>query len=328
MRAELEIEKQAAFAEIETERAVNEKLYTEKLERLELEKFKYKCSKELFETEKNAVHGTMQSRKNIATDFIPFQSTVLDDIEKILRSSSKCSLHSIQMMVKEATQRCRDLNLPFEFKQVHVADENGKFRYSVRLYDHENCQTAEWPPTRLEIWLDCLREDDNITKDNIFGSIDVNWTYDDYNPDESCILNESINSSKISLNLSAIKDSVFNTPKSRCMTKPNQNKPFTNVSEQTFNLELENMSPSNNQIKSVRSFSQKANSYMKDIHTSALKLKRLCKTHADINNQKINCSLLNNIQDIEFLLEKMKQTINCTSIVEKVSQKSPKSYNF
>lgn len=110
--------------------------------------------------------------------------------------------------MKEATKWCRDLGLNYEFIQTQVADEFGLFKAVVQIIDKKNNRMAEWPTARLSVWLDLIRDNTDINTENVFQSVDVVWS----ELPQELGLNESLNSSKISLNLSAIKDALFGNP--------------------------------------------------------------------------------------------------------------------
>lgn len=94
LRKQLDQEKQAALNQIEIERAKNERNFKENMETLELEKFKYKCSKEIFESEKKVIEEN--DRK---FEYTPHKSTILDDLKRIMTQVSEESLHKVQLMV-------------------------------------------------------------------------------------------------------------------------------------------------------------------------------------------------------------------------------------
>lgn len=93
-----------------------------------------------------------------------------------------------------------------------MADEFGLFKAVVNIIDRKNNRIAEWPTARLNVWLDLIRDSSDITAENVFCSVDVNWS--EHN--EHVELNESLNSSRISLNLSAMKDALLGKPAKSC----------------------------------------------------------------------------------------------------------------
>lgn len=94
LRKQLDEEKQAALNQIEIERVKNERNFKENMEILELEKFKYKCSKEIFESEMKVIE---ESDKKF--EYTPHKSTILDDLKRIMTQVSEESLHKVQLMV-------------------------------------------------------------------------------------------------------------------------------------------------------------------------------------------------------------------------------------
>lgn len=86
-----------------------------------------------------------------------------------------------------------------------MADEFGLFKAIVKIVDKKNGRYAEWPPARLTVWLNLLRESCDLTADNAFDAVDVQWC----DTEEPIEVNESLNSSRISLNLSAMKDAIL-----------------------------------------------------------------------------------------------------------------------
>uniref|UniRef100_A0A182P4V1 Kinesin motor domain-containing protein n=1 Tax=Anopheles epiroticus TaxID=199890 RepID=A0A182P4V1_9DIPT len=223
LRRELDVEKKAAIARIEAERMAHEQEYEERLASLELEKFKYKCRKELLETEQEALQqsaskrdktdSTKATRPSDVRDSIDCTPTVAEsnlaeEIRRIMEHTSEESLAQIQMLVKEASQRCRTVGLDYEFKQTQVWQDEGIFRAMINIIDRANGRIAEWVPARLEYWLGIVRERDDLTSDNMFEHFDLVWdNAADQSPNES-LLQDSPNTSRISLNLSSVKEAI------------------------------------------------------------------------------------------------------------------------
>ncbi|XP_011194123.1 kinesin-like protein KIF14 [Zeugodacus cucurbitae] len=214
LRRELEEEKRAALSRIEFERAENERNFNERMQKLELEQLKYKCNREILETERKAFQEEAQNNTNqtpVITPYTPtFKSNLLDDINNIMQNPSDKSLHKTQLMVKEATQRCRSLGMQIEFRHSQVLDEFGIFHTVVLLHDKPLQRKAEWPIARLSVWLDMVRNNDDLTSDNLFNCVDMNW--EPMESDDCATLNDSLNSSRISLNLSVVKDALLKKP--------------------------------------------------------------------------------------------------------------------
>lgn len=298
LRRELDAEKQAAISRIEAERIAHERQYEERLASLELEKFKYKCHKELLETEKEAMlKQSGEEERDGSFQFTPFKSDLADEIRKIMERPSEESLHQIQLMVKEATQRCKDLGIEYEFQQSQVLDEQGIFRAVVNIFDKANGNVAEWLPARLQYWLGVVRDREDLNATNMFENFDLEWKADagDFNHS----LNDSRNSSRISLNLSSVKDVIMGRNSSTRKSAPPDSsakpqgllksifKPVTpnncNIRKELFvdeeSIECDENTPDNKQSPSPTKFPRfeiKAQNQLKDIQVATLKLKRLC----------------------------------------------------
>lgn len=218
LREELEQEKQAALQQIRAHQQAAEEEFAERLQSLEIEKHQIKCSKELLENEV-AIYKRQTQREG-DVDGGPYksgyQSTLLEDIQRMMSRPTKESLHQIQMKVKEATQRCRAFKAPFEFRQTQKADPLGIFHAVVTIIDREHSKVAEWPPARLDVWLEMVREAD-FDQNQLFQFVETEWLdWDevDMNLEESFgggggAAGDSLNSSRIGLNLSAMREKLM-----------------------------------------------------------------------------------------------------------------------
>lgn len=223
LRSELEAEKLAALTRIEQERVQHARDFEERLQCLELEQFKYKCNSEMLETERLALAEQQQQEKHVQSPShmsTPAQkSTLLEDIQRIMLNPSEESLHKTQLMVKEATQRCRQLGLQhLEFRQTQSPDEFGLLRTVILVVDKQQSLKAEWPIARLGVWLDLQRDapaQKGQTTASIFQSVEVDWEPLDAELNET--LNDTHNSSRIALNLSAMKDVLLKQPLKRIL---------------------------------------------------------------------------------------------------------------
>ncbi|XP_062548510.1 kinesin-like protein KIF14 [Armigeres subalbatus] len=296
LRRELDAEKQAAISRIEAERIDHERQYEERLASLELEKFKYKCRQELLETEKEAMLKQSTDEEGDTTlQFIPFQSNLADEIRKIMERPSEESLHQIQLMVKEATQRCKDLGLEYEFQQSQVLDEQGIFRAVVNIYDKNSGMVAEWLPARLEYWLGVVRDREDLNGNNVFENFDLEWKIND--EELSQPLNDSRSSRRISLNLTSVKDVILkrNSPAKKSPSSKRSEGLFksmfkfgasnpSSVRKELFvedNKNDENM-PLNQQSPSPTKphrFGMRANKQLREIQVATAKLRKLCEKY-------------------------------------------------
>ncbi|XP_035779488.1 kinesin-like protein KIF14 [Anopheles albimanus] len=216
LRRELDAEKQAAIAQIEAERIANEQQYEERLATLELEKFKYECRQQMLESEQEAATVPARDcRESLAGSDLSFpdSSNLADEIRRIMEHTSEESLAQIQMMVKEAGQRCRAVGLDYEFKQQQVWQEEGMFRAIIHIVDRSNGRVAEWSPARLEYWLSVVRDRDEVTAGNMFDQFELHWTDAATDPAANdslhSLLQEPQRSSRISLNFNSVKDAIL-----------------------------------------------------------------------------------------------------------------------
>lgn len=215
LREELEMEKHMALQQIRAHQKQAEEQFEERLQSLELEKHRIKCSKEMLENEV-AIYKRQSCKDGDELRGVyksTYQSTLLEDIQRMLARPTRESLHQIQLKVKEATQRCRDFAVPYEFRQTQKADSLGIFHAVVTIIDRERSKVAEWPPARLDVWLDMVREVD-FDKTRLFDCVEtvwMDWEEVDMNLEDSFAGGDnSMNSSRIGLNLSAMKEKLLN----------------------------------------------------------------------------------------------------------------------
>lgn len=108
LRLELMAEKQAALQEIEEERAKNELSYNEKVARLELEQFRYKCSQELVDMEKAVL---AQNRLNESVfEYKPYESNLMEKIRRIMEHPTDEGLHETQLKVRTSNEKLKHRN--------------------------------------------------------------------------------------------------------------------------------------------------------------------------------------------------------------------------
>lgn len=368
LREQLDIEKAAALTLIEEERAANERKYKRKMATLEMEKFRYKCSKEILDTEKKALEQQMKPEP--AFEYRPYQSNLLEEIQRIMQHPSDECLHQTQLKVKEATQRCRDLGIDYlDFKQTQISDEFGMFKAVINIVDRERYLIAEWPPARLDVWLDIIRDNDDVTIETLFDSVDIEWqnNYEaSKSPVASTDVNDSLNSSRISINLNAMKEAIlgksadksfksirkifnspFNSPKQSNMLKS----AITNneLSKKRLQYEDESKtSPKHNKVSRKspadktkhRRFEMAAHSYLKELRKNTLKFKALCQEYNNDENRSNNLDRsieqTNSIPDTMLLLQSLEQMENLTVEIkntlnpdrDQTTARTPKSVRF
>ncbi|XP_063973187.1 kinesin-like protein KIF14 [Diachasmimorpha longicaudata] len=146
----------------------------------------------------------------------PYRSNFLDELEKVLTETTNdaeavlsndtnrdcmrsggITLHEMQLLVREAKERCRDIGLHYEFLQQKVITDNG-LRSMIRVRDRDRKQEAFWEPMYFLDWVHRLRDGESTKKDLIDST--EHWEA----LDESQ-LEDSLDSSRISINLTPIK---------------------------------------------------------------------------------------------------------------------------
>lgn len=315
LRSELEAEKRAALTRIEQERVQHARDFEERLQCLELEQFKYKCNSEMLETERLALAQQQQEQQQQLLHSSPShmstpaqKSTLLEDIQRIMLNPSEESLHKTQLMVKEATQRCRQLGLKqLEFRQTQSPDEFGLLRTVILIVDKQESLKAEWPIARLGVWLDLQRDAPTPngskleTTESIFQSVEVDWQPLDAELNET--LNDTHNSSRIALNLSAMKDVLLkqqplkriqNSTPAKIVASPSPSSKLAQYTKRllTYDLEEDFQSQANN-------FPLLAQQELQVMQRAAQRLRRHCdQTLRERENQPpVTGELAANLQD-------------------------------
>lgn len=98
LRMELMVEQQAAIRKIEDERTKHELSYNEKLAQLELEKFRYMCSKEMIDAEKEVLARNQLDES--AFEYRPFESDLCERIKRIMERPTEEGMHENQLLVR------------------------------------------------------------------------------------------------------------------------------------------------------------------------------------------------------------------------------------
>lgn len=253
--------------------------------------------------------------------------------------------------MKEATQRCRDLGLNYEVVQTQVADEFGLFKAVVKIIDKSNNRYAEWPTARLSVWLDLIRNNSDITAENAFYSIDINWL----EREDEVELNESLNSSRISLNLSAMKDALLGKPMKSCFKtlrskfspwsdkkQSNTNSPKQNeqIKKKLSFDENDDINECDNKISDKTStstpndktFEEKAQHYLRDLRKVTLGMKKLFheeqnKENIRLNEQRPTETVLKSLEQIEQITNDIRHLLKSTENETELC-KTPKSVRF
>ncbi|XP_017882196.1 kinesin-like protein KIF14 [Ceratina calcarata] len=156
-----------------------------------------------------------QRRGNVA----PYKSNFLQELESILnektadaefalkmKASSEAitdggiTLHEMQLLVKEATERCREVGLNYEFDQQQMIVDKS-LRPVIRIRNRDNMSETFWQPMRFLDWVHRLRDYD--IEDSIKELCTSEATWEPYENTET--FEDSLNSSRISINMTPVK---------------------------------------------------------------------------------------------------------------------------
>nr|XP_034190007.1 kinesin-like protein KIF14 isoform X3 [Osmia lignaria] len=197
---------------VEEQKIALEQIYERKKE-LELEK-------ELLATEVETNNRLKQLQVEPKKDSVaPYKTTFLQELESILNEKAAdaefalkmkasteainyggISLHETQLLVKEATERCREVGFNYEFDQQQII-VNKSLKPVIRIRNRDCMKETLWEPMRFLEWIHHLRDydiEDSLkelhTTDEIWEPYENTETFED-----------SLNSSRISINMTPVK---------------------------------------------------------------------------------------------------------------------------
>ncbi|KAF7384613.1 hypothetical protein HZH68_014225 [Vespula germanica] len=149
----------------------------------------------------------------------PYKSNFLQELESILNETTAdfesalkiktsaetikaggISLHEMQILVREATERCREVGINYEFNQQQtLIDKN--LKPVIRVRDKDRKRETLWEPMRFLDWVHQLRDYD------IENSLkELQNSENDWIPFEDTeTFDDSLNNSRISINLTPVK---------------------------------------------------------------------------------------------------------------------------
>lgn len=159
------------------------------------------------------------------------------------------------------------------------------------MIDRELELKMEWPLARLEIWLEAIRNMDCLNSENIFSSVDIDWE-----PFlESC--NDSLNSSRFSVDVSTLKQTLLKHPKDINIA---------NAKEGCFETQ--------------------ATAYIHDIQQIVFNLRRLCEENMTKSSSysSIAPCILEKLQHLTHHLNMIKAYLDGSITHENLSSKQPR----
>ncbi|KAM7353701.1 kinesin family member nebbish [Cochliomyia hominivorax] len=282
LRNELEEEKRIALSRIETDRVKQERKVKERMDEIELEQLMLKCNKEILESEKSIIDEKIKSLNNVEinSNISANESKWLNQISSIMQEPSEESLHKVQLMVKEATQHCRNIGVHYEFKQSKIIDEYGMIHTKILIIDKENELQADWPIARLKVWLESIREQENVNLNNLFNCFDIEWETLDSTYNDN--FQDSMNSSRITLNINAFRESILKIERSK----------IYDMSEDAIN-------------NSKSDFEILIKKHIRKIYSCTSEIKKICYIYNKDKNNKPSQVISKSIDQLEYTLNIM-----------------------
>ncbi|XP_076632503.1 kinesin family member nebbish isoform X2 [Colletes latitarsis] len=191
------------------------------LEKIHRKKKELELEKELLVNEvevNNRLKRIQLEQKKVTV--APYKSNFLQELENILTektadaefalkmkasteaiSEGGISLHEMQLLVREATERCREVGINYEFDQQQII-VNKSLKPVIRIRNKDCMKETLWQPMRFLDWVHHLRDydiEDSIkelctTSDETWEAYENTETFED-----------SLNSSRISINITPVK---------------------------------------------------------------------------------------------------------------------------
>ncbi|XP_011493839.1 PREDICTED: kinesin-like protein KIF14 [Ceratosolen solmsi marchali] len=183
-KKELEREKELLASEIET---------NNKIRRLEIEDSEISIS-----TYKSNFLQELEEILNETTADVQTALTVKTSIDAM--KTGGVSLHEIQLLVREATGRCREVGVNYEFHQQQIVVDKG-LQPVIRVRDKDNMVESLWQPIRFLDWIHQLR--DHELEHSIKELQDSDDKWEPF--EESDIVQDSLYCSRISVNMTPVK---------------------------------------------------------------------------------------------------------------------------
>lgn len=214
----------------------------------------------------------------------------------------------------------------------------------MNVIDRRGKRIAQWPTTRLNAWLDEIRDNEDITSSNAFDMFDIDWL-----ERSDCVdLNDSMNSSRISLDVSAIKNALLSQPAKiglesfRTKLSPwKENRTSPNLMHTKKKLTYDELTEAEESTESrkatstsqVDSFEAQAQNYLRELRKNTLRFKKLCHQNANENADEATTAvankMLNSVEEMERLTNEIRKMLKKTTADDQVtSQKTPKSVRF
>lgn len=240
LRVELEESKQKAIKELENaKREVELQLGSQKslyereievlgstleeqkiaLEEINRRKQELELEKEILASEIETNNRIRKIQVEAKANMSPYKSTFLQELESVLNETTAdlesalkiqistdtikaggISLHEMQVLVREATERCREVGINYEFNQQQtIIDKN--LKPVIRVRDKDRKRETLWEPMRFLDWVHQLRDYDIENSLKELQSSENEW--EPFEDNET--FEDSLNNSRISINITPVK---------------------------------------------------------------------------------------------------------------------------
>ncbi|XP_066582753.1 kinesin-like protein KIF14 isoform X3 [Prorops nasuta] len=248
----------------------------------------------------------------------PYKSNFLQELESILNEKTAdveialktnitkdsiyaggVSLHEMQMLVREATERCREFGLKYEFNQQQIVVDK-KLKPCIRVRDRDCMMEIFWEPMRFINWVHKLRDYD--IEDSIKELRDVDGDWEPY--EDSEMFEDSLNNSRISVNITPVKRSLNESLFQFSLDTSGIDGSFV---EQVFD------------DSAVPKIQGNVNACLIQMELASKTLVKLCQQN---ENKEINDSIQKSVNEIQALIKNLKSTLNSKNISESNEESS------
>ncbi|KOC70525.1 Kinesin-like protein KIF14 [Habropoda laboriosa] len=329
--AKREVEMQLGSQKLSYERKIEILGFTVEEQKVALEqicqkKKELELEKELLENEvetNNKLKQIQLDQKKI--NVAPYKSNFLQELENILNeqtadaefalkmkaskdaiSGGGISLHEMQLLVKEATERCREVGINYEFDQQQVI-VNKTLQPVIRIRNKDSMKETLWQPMRFLDWVHRLRDYD--IEDSIKELCTTDEVWEPYENTET--FEDSLNSSRISINMTPVKKHL-------------------NESLQQLTLDTSVLGSTFNQTLDISKDQETINTCLIQIELATKTLRKLCGRNSGIQTltESLNSmqTIINSLRDSlevkdlsKYTNESVTSTLNHSSTVSENS---------
>ncbi|KZC09567.1 PREDICTED: kinesin-like protein KIF14 [Dufourea novaeangliae] len=241
----------------------------------------------------------------------PYKSNFLEELENILsektadaefalkmKASTEAingggiTLHEMQLLVREATERCREVGINYEFDQQQMI-LNKSLKPVIRIRNRDSMKETIWQPMRFLDWVHGLRDYD--IEDSIKELCTTsNETWEPYENTET--FEDSLNNSRISINMTPVKKHLNESLQQFSMDTSVFGTTFGN---QTFNNHKEQ---------------DTVNSCLIQIEFAAKTLRKLCDNNGEIQ------SVAKSLDDIQNIIDNLRKTFEERGLCERINE--------